>query len=159
MQLNTLLLKNCWPLCLLFVYEGHNTQGETVFSDMSKIAKSASRKELFILIGEITIIQSKYLNIRIQTPFPVHITEKISKCLIRRFLNGCWSMQHQETLVQILPNVFVKNGILFFFSANKCCYINSVHVSNWFAWIFKSYQWKPALSAKTSNICYLKIYF
>lgn len=38
------------------VYDGHKTQGETVLSDMSKIAKSASRKELFILLGEITTI-------------------------------------------------------------------------------------------------------
>ena len=43
-------------MSLFLVYEGHKTQGETVFSDMSKIAKSASRKELFILLGEITTI-------------------------------------------------------------------------------------------------------
>lgn len=41
-----------------------------------------------------------------------------------------------------------QNGILFIFSANKRCYINTEHVTNWFAWTFTGYQHKPALQLK-----------
>ena len=80
---------------------------------MSKQLNQQGKRMCKILIGEMIIVWSKYFKIRYRY-FSVYITEKFSKYLIRRFLNGCWSMQHQETLVQILPNAFIKMGFCSF---------------------------------------------
>lgn len=60
-------------------------------------------------------------------------------------------MQRQETLVQILPNAFIKMRFVHFL-CQQCCYMNTEHVTNGFAWTFKSYRQKPALQLKTQPL-------
>lgn len=109
------LLKNrWWPFRLCFwsmmVIVLWNTRPNCIV--WHDIAKSVSKKDAYNLNRNHHTIRVFQIQ---NTDTVQYISQKkFQNYLIRRSLDGCSPMQHQETLVQILPSAFIKTGFCSF---------------------------------------------
>lgn len=148
------------PVSLFQVYDGHSSakyQAKLYFLTWGMQLNQQVKRMCKIFIGEVIIVWSKYFKIRFWIFFSIHY-RKIFKLFCQKISEWLLIKAALRNFSANFINCIYQNGVLFIFSANKRCDINSEHGTNWFAWIFKSYHQKPALVMKTSNIFIFEIY-